>query len=1198
LQSEHPDLETESGTAPPAPQPMFVAIYSLTVGLAGLGLLVYGLVAGTQQLNLPPILLFAILSLLVQRSSFHFGTQIVHSLTGVIDIAAVLALGPVSGALVAAASGLAYLVLDALNRRRLTRRDLLELPVFDGGLKAMLALGSGSLFQALAGPLPLAPEGLQAASDLDARVVLGVTAMCLFWFAGDHLAWGVRDYLEGGSSRLRLYIHHAFPEALLAELLPLPFGFVVAVVYARLHWTAFILLALAIVAVAILTKQWADTRSALTQRVRELTTIEQIGRAVAQAHLDVDELCALLYEHVRGVADATIFQLGLFRGDDYDVKLWIREGETEPPRSFRLAPGVGLVQWLRDSKEPILIRDFAKEMSALPARPVYVSDHPPRSALFVPLMASETAIGTMSIQSYQRHAYGESDLRLLLAMANEAAVAIQKAWLYADERKRVRQLETIGRVSRQVTATLELDELFEQTAHLIRSSFGYYHVAIYAVDEEHQAVTFQASASAGEQNVTVDVGWDQGLVGWVAAHAQAVTVNDVESDTRYRCIEALEETRSELAVPLCLENELVGVLDVQSDQANAFGPDDVFILETLGDQVAIAIHEARLYEAQKQQAWLSTALLQIADATSRLSDMDAVLTTIVRLTPLLVGVDRCAILLWDEDTETFVPAQTHGLNTELRATFDRTLFPTGAMPALDVLRYDRAPLLINADRDGLLIPSSLRKAFDIREMALLPLMARGEFLGVMLVDFAGEAGRLKEQHLEMLTGIANQAAMVIKSARLVQSQQEEAYVSMALLQVAEAVSRSSDLEDALSAVVRITPMLVGVEACAVFLLDRSSSSFVPFQQYGLEEEARSIFWQLHVSHDDPALRQLADGQPFLAAEDLQRTPLSSLVTAGGSVRILPLVIRGDMVGLMSVNYAEPVHRVTLHPMNILAGIAGQAAIAVENDRLLREAAEQERMRQELEVARHIQSSFLPESYPSLPGWELATIWRSAREVAGDFYDFVPLHAAGGGSGVKEGRIGVVVADVADKGVPAALFMALSRTLVRTMAIAGRSPAPTARQANNLILADARSDLFVTLLYAILEPNSGEITYVNAGHMPPMVVRADDGSVEEPRTHGMAMGVLRDIEYEDQDVHLEPGDLLLLYTDGIVEASGGGRQMFGRERLREVASKNRAESAAGLAECISGAVDAFVGDAPQFDDLTLVVAKRVPPDRSP
>jgi sigma-B regulation protein RsbU (phosphoserine phosphatase) len=318
----------------------------------------------------------------------------------------------------------------------------------------------------------------------------------------------------------------------------------------------------------------------------------------------------------------------------------------------------------------------------------------------------------------------------------------------------------------------------------------------------------------------------------------------------------------------------------------------------------------------------------------------------------------------------------------------------------------------------------------------------------------------------------------------------------------------------------------------------------------------------------------------------------------GSLLLLPLTTRGEVVGIMSVDYVGSVRRVTQRPMNILAGIAGQAAIAVENDRLLQEAAEQERMKQELEVARHIQTSFLPESCPSVPGWELATIWRSAREVAGDFYDFIPLHTGKGSSGAKEGRTGVVVADVAGKGVPAALFMALSRTLVRTMAIAGRSPAPTVAQANNLILADARSGLFVTLLYAILEPDSGDISYVNAGHMPPLVIRAADGSVEELRTHGMALGVLPDLEYEDQKAHLKPGDILLLYTDGIVEASDADQRMFGRERLREVASGYRTESAQALATGISHAVEAFVRDAPPFDDLTLVVAKRVLPSRSP
>ena len=1194
-------MGTESARKPLASCAWLSTIYSLLVGLTGLGVLVYGMASERGELVWWPVLVFAGLSFLVQRSSFHLGSPVVHSLAGVIDVAAVLALGSVAGAAVAVLSGLVYLELMALRHRNLTRRHLIEVPLFNAGLKALMALLGGALYVRLNGPLPL--------SGLDAQAVLAVGTVCLVWFTLDHLGWGLWDYLGGGLEGLCPFVKDAIPNALLIELLPLPFGVVVALVYARLDWGVFSLLALAVIVVSVLAQRWADARNELVQRVAELSTIEQVGRAIAQAQLDVDELCELMYEHACQIVDTTIFHLGLFDGDAYTLKLWIREGKPEPQRTFRLAPGVGLVNWLRESKQPLLVRDFAKDMDSLPARPVYVSDNPPRSALYVPLVAGETVIGTLSIQSFRPNAYGDSDLRVLSAMANQAAVAIQKAELFAQERKRVRQLEAIGQVSRQVAAVLELDELFREVVHLIRESFGYYHVAIYTADREHQAVTFQASASAGEQDVAFEVKWGEGLIGWVAAHAQAVTVNDVEHDNRYRCVEALDETRSELTVPLLLtpsraapasregsgigEDELVGVLDVQSDEHDAFGADDLFILETLGDQVAVAIQEARLYEAEQQQAWLSTALLQVADSMSHVSDIDAVLTTIVRLTPILAGVDRSAILLWDPDTETFVPAQTHGLAPELRETFDHMLFPPGAMPALDLIRWDKSPLLVNAARDGLLIPRDLAETLSIHEMLLLPLLARGDLVGAMMVDYAGRPHAFSERLIDMLIGIANQAAMVIQSARLVQAQQEEAYVSIALLQVAEAVSRSTDLEETLATVARITPMLVGVKACAILLWDPDAAAFLPFQQYGVPKEAQTAFWQLRLATDDPLVEKLIADESYVALQDPGENAMLGPVFGEASLLALPLVTRGEVVGIMGVDYTGPPHRLTQRWMNFLSGIAGQAAVAVENDRLLRESAEQERIKQELEVAHHIQASFLPESCPHLPGWELAAIWRSARQVGGDFYDFIPLPPHLEKTGTVEGRLGLVIADVADKGVPAALFMALSRTLVRTMAIDGRPPAAAIARANDLILADARSGLFVTLFYTILQPNSGEIMYVNAGHMLPLLVRAADGTTTEFRTGGMALGVLPDIDLEERTARLDPGDTLILYTDGVIEASDAEREMFGKERLIDVVRGARTRSAEELAEAINEAIAAFVGGAPQFDDLTLLVAKRSP-----
>jgi serine phosphatase RsbU (regulator of sigma subunit)/putative methionine-R-sulfoxide reductase with GAF domain len=1160
-----------------------VTAYGLLVGLIGLGLAGYVLLHSPGKPPWPAIGLFAGFSLLVKQSSRNPQWPAKHGLVALIDVAAVLALGPAAGASVTATSGLADLGFDAVRRRQFTFRQLLAIPLFDAGLKAGVAWVAGLSFGVIAGPAPV-PE-------LSWATALGTAVLCLVWVLLDQLGWATWNLVDGGWGRLGALLRRLSPKGALARLLPLPFGLLIALVYTNLGGSAFALGCVAILAVSLLAQRWSATGEALQQRVAELSTVEQVGGAIAQAQLDVDKVCELMYTHASQVADATIFHLGLFEQDEYTIKLWMRQGRAEPQRTFRLTAGEGLVNWLRETRQPLLIRDFQREMDLLPAKPVYVSERPPRSALFVPLLAGEAVIGTMSLQSFKPNAYGSSDLRILTTMANQAAVAIQKARMYAQERKRVRQLETIGQVSRQVAAILELDLLFQQVVDLIHDNFGYYHVGLFTADPENQTVTFQASASTGDRQITFDVAWGEGLIGWVAAHRQPALVEAVDQDPRYRCIDALDETQSELVVPLLLEQELVGILDVQSDRSRGLTDDDLFILSTVGDQVAIAIHEARLYEAEQRQAWLSTVLLQVADSMSQVSDLDAVLTTIVRLTPLLAGVDRCVILLWQEETETFRPAQAYGLSPQVRDRLQQMVFPAGAVPALDLVRWDRTPLLVRTEAEEQLIPRELAQALDIREMAMLPLVAQGQFLGTMMVDYAGQTHSFDEQTIDMLTGISNQAGIVIQSAHLLQAQQEEAYVSTALLQVADAVSRSTDLAESLSTVARITPMLAGVQACAFFLWEQENAAFLPFQQYGLEKESQPIFWDLFLPADGPLGRQLLAREPFGVSREIDMRLASIAKSPESSFLALPLVAKGEVVGGMLVEHRGSVQPLSQRWMDILTGISSQAALAIENHRLLEEVAERERMRQELDVARRIQTSFLPESCPEVPGWELGYLWRSAREVGGDFYDFFPLPPQTNQQGPSQERMGIVIADVADKGVPAALFMALSRTLVRTMALDGQQPQVAIARANQSIYSDTRSDLFLTLFYAVLTPGSGEVVVVNAGHMPPLLVRARDSTVEEIRIQAMALGVLPHVEFEQRTIHLQQGDVLLLYTDGVTDASNPEGERFGRQRLVSALQAHHFQSAQELVARIDQALEIFGGAAAQSDDLTMVILKR-------
>jgi sigma-B regulation protein RsbU (phosphoserine phosphatase) len=208
----------------------------------------------------------------------------------------------------------------------------------------------------------------------------------------------------------------------------------------------------------------------------------------------------------------------------------------------------------------------------------------------------------------------------------------------------------------------------------------------------------------------------------------------------------------------------------------------------------------------------------------------------------------------------------------------------------------------------------------------------------------------------------------------------------------------------------------------------------------------------------------------------------------------------------------------------------------------------------------------------------------ARTTSGDFYDAMTL---------PDGRLGLVIADVTGKGMGAALFMALSRTLIRTYALEHEAqPATVLAAANSRILADTHAGLFVTVFYGVLDTSSGELSYANAGHNPPYLLKArDGGAIQELDRTGVPLGILAAATWEQQTVHLAVGDVLMLYTDGITEAQDAQGSFFDEARLQEVARANLGRSASAMQEAVMARVGAFVGAAPQSDDQALMVVVR-------
>ncbi|MFN2187861.1 MAG: PP2C family protein-serine/threonine phosphatase, partial [Candidatus Promineifilaceae bacterium] len=297
--------------------------------------------------------------------------------------------------------------------------------------------------------------------------------------------------------------------------------------------------------------------------------------------------------------------------------------------------------------------------------------------------------------------------------------------------------------------------------------------------------------------------------------------------------------------------------------------------------------------------------------------------------------------------------------------------------------------------------------------------------------------------------------------------------------------------------------------------------------------------------------------------------------------IFPLHARGRLVGALVVGPTTDGRPLLGRRMNIVTGIAHQAAVAVVNDQLYAESAERSRMEQELNVARTIQASLIPHEDPIVPGCKVTGYWEAAREVSGDFYDYYAL---------SDSRWGIAIADVADKGVPAALFMALSRTILRTVAYNRQQPARTLNRANRLIYGDTTSDLFVTAFYAVWDADRGTLSYASGGHNPPLLIRSD-GSSTLLRTDGIALGILEDVDIKEAKVQLNPGDVVVFYTDGVTEAINEDYDEFGLERLRIAAKSVRCSDVASIVKAIREAISDHSGATPQYDDITLVVLKR-------
>ncbi len=346
-------------------------------------------------------------------------------------------------------------------------------------------------------------------------------------------------------------------------------------------------------------------------------------------------------------------------------------------------------------------------------------------------------------------------------------------------------------------------------------------------------------------------------------------------------------------------------------------------------------------------------------------------------------------------------------------------------------------------------------------------------------------------------------------------------------------------------------------------------------------------WQPDLENIWPWLLDRVKGEIFLAREEL---PWQAGEPIHNPIVVAPIrdaenaqTFGGIYLELHTL--AQPWNQRALRNLcPAIQTLAAQVASAIKQERVYQQALEFQRVSEELKLAGSIQASLLPHIFPDMPGWQFAVTLSPAGQTSGDFFDVIPI---------GENKIGFVIADVMDKGVGPALYMTLSRTLIRTYATEfNLQPDLVFFATNERILRDTRANLFVTAFFGVLELSSGVLTYSNAGHNPPYLLSSQNHDRPHPlQKTGAPIGIDEETSWERASVQIHPGDVLVLYTDGIPDAQNLAGEFFREASLVEVIKKNRSQSAEALQKAIIDAVDDFVGEAPPFDDITLMVLVR-------
>ncbi|MBN1581206.1 MAG: GAF domain-containing protein [Anaerolineae bacterium] len=500
------------------------------------------------------------------------------------------------------------------------------------------------------------------------------------------------------------------------------------------------------------------------RRVAEQNAINRVGKAVSSV-LHLDELLEQVYLQTNTVIDAENFFIALYDPFHEEVSFpFIVENGQRAHFADREASR-GLTGYILSTRQPLLLAN--RVLERMEEMGIEVIGAEALSWIGAPMIVADQVVGVMAAQNHQReNVYTPSDLELLAALANQVGIAIENARLYEETERQAVYLRLSAQVGRRIILILDIDELLSQVVTLIRESFGYYHVQVALIDEATSRVVYRAGSSENRTLMSddlprVQVG-QEGIIGWVAAYGEPVLVNDVHQDQRYLHVDALPDTRSELAIPIKFGGKVIGVLDIESEVRNAFHPQDIPTMYTLADQIAIAVENARLFGEQERRIRELDVLVNVGRSLCNVTHLSQLWSLVYEQLGTLIDVSNFFIAVYYPENETVRLDLVYDEGHRLEPF---TLHYDAGEGLTSWVIENKRPLLIQdwlADDLGLAGRVVERGTLETRSWLGVPILRCDRVLGVIGVQSAIPRV-FDERHRMILSIVAAQLAMALDS---------------------------------------------------------------------------------------------------------------------------------------------------------------------------------------------------------------------------------------------------------------------------------------------------------------------------------------------------------------------------------------------------------------------------------------------------